>query len=602
MTPREQTRPSDAEDMTGVPASPGVAVGPVHLLDTAPSMVPERFLEPHELPSEVRRLRKALRKARDEVAAVCQGIADTPDDPGLQLLAAHRLLLEDLELHGRLIDGIKEERLSAETAVGRTFSELIAHMENSVGAYFQARSEDMRDVMHRLLRHLLDWEVKTAAAIPKGVILVAPELSPSESVCLDPRRVIGIATDHGGPTNHAAIMARSRGIPAVLGLGNITARVRDGDRVILDGTRGRVVLRPVAKDVLAVEKERAKERRARSAMSRLAPLPSMTQDLQRIPLLANIEVPADAEMALREGAEGIGLYRTEFFHLLHIGWPTEDEQHRAYRRVVRIMKKRPVIIRTIDVGGDKFAVHSGIGREGNPFLGMRGIRFSLAHPEIFSTQVRAIMRAGIGADVRILLPMVTSLDEVREVRGLIGGVRKEMAKGGMKIKHDDFPLGVMIETPSMVLLSDLLALEVDFLSIGSNDLIQYTLAADRGNEKVAHLYDPFHPAVLRSIYRTVQSGHRAGISVSSCGEMSADPMGVLVLLGLGVDSLSVAPSRLKPVKQLIRTSTMQEVRRHVESALTCATSSEVRDVLRRAFPAAAQATGLWVSGGGGRPA
>jgi phosphotransferase system enzyme I (PtsI) len=386
-------------------------------------------------------------------------------------------------------------------------------------------------------------------------------------------------------------MARSRGIPAVLGLGNITARVRAGDKVIVDGSQGLVIVRPGTHDLKSFEKRKTEERRVRMALARVARLPSHTRDLQRIPLLANIETAEEAEQALREGAEGIGLYRTEFFHLLHAGWPTEEDQFRAYRRVVRKMGKRSVVIRTMDVGGDKFAAVSGIGREGNPFLGMRGIRFSLAHTEIFRTQLRAILRAAVHGNVRILVPMVSSMDEVREAKRLIWTVRNELEREGLEIRS--LPLGIMIETPSMVILSDILAREVDFLSIGSNDLIQYTLAADRGNEKVAHLYDPFHPAVLRSIYRTVASAHRAGISVSSCGEMSGDPMGALVLLGLGVDQLSVSPSRLKPVKKIIRSSTIRVVRHVVEDAMPCATSSEVRGILADAFPELAKETWQW---------
>jgi phosphotransferase system enzyme I (PtsI) len=567
-------------------------MGPAYLLeDPAQTVVPDRVLRSDEIPSENRRVKKALRLARDEVAAISKGVEFPENDPGLLLLNAHRLLLEDQALEQRIVEEIKSRKVVAEGAVHQVFAELIAHMENSKGEYFRARSEDMRDVMHRLLRHLQESEERLARQIPRGVILVTSELSPSESACMDPGRILGLATDHGGPTNHAAIMARSRGIPAVLGLGNITARVRAGDRVILDGSSGRVVLRPGTQELKAFEKRKTEERRVRVALARIARLPSHTRDLQRIPLLANIETAEEADQALREGAEGIGLYRTEFFHLLHSGWPTEEDQYRAYRRVVRKMGKRPVVVRTMDVGGDKFAAVSGIGREGNPFLGMRGIRFSLAHPEIFRTQLRAVLRVAAHGNVRILIPMVSNMDEVREAKHLIWSVRNELEREGLEIRS--LPLGIMIETPSMVILSDILSREVDFFSIGSNDLIQYTLAADRGNEKVAHVYDPFHPAVLRSIYRTVASAHRAGISVSSCGEMSGDPVGALVLMGLGVDQLSVSPSRLKPVKKIIRSSTIREVRHVVEDAMTCATSSEVREILTAAFPEQAKETLRW---------
>ncbi|MBD3235334.1 MAG: phosphoenolpyruvate--protein phosphotransferase [Candidatus Eisenbacteria bacterium] len=583
----DRTKPPATETLTGVSAAPGFAVGKVHLLDGPRQyQIKERSLEPHEVAGEVRRLRKAMRQARDELSAICNGIDSPPDDPGLQLLTAHRMILEDRSLLNTIVETIKSDRVSAEGVVHRVFSEYISRMEKSGGEYFRARGEDMRDVLRRILGHLLELDARAVQAIPKDAILVAPELSPSESACLDPRRILGIATDHGGPTNHAAIMARSRGIPAVLGLGNITARVREGDTILLDGNHGRVQLRPGPAELKAFRKLQEEERRMRVSLGRLARLPSHTKDLQRIPLLANIEVPEDADLALSEGAEGIGLYRTEFFYSRQAGWPTEDEQLRAYRRVVRKMRNRPVVIRSMDVGGDKFAMASGIGRESNPFLGMRGIRFSLAHPEIFRTQLRAILRAAALGNVRILLPMVSSLDEVREAKRLLGMVRRELEREGVPIRA--LPIGVMVEIPSMVVLSDLLSREVDFLSIGSNDLIQYTLAADRGNENVAHIYNPFHPAILRSIYQTVESGHRAGISVSSCGEMSGDPLAVLLLLGLGVDQLSVSPSRLKPVKQIIRSVTIRQVRHIVEDALTCATTLELRELLTRSFPAAAE--------------
>ncbi|MBU1700528.1 MAG: phosphoenolpyruvate--protein phosphotransferase [Candidatus Eisenbacteria bacterium] len=587
--PRKAEPKPPTEHMIGVPAAPGFVAGPVYLLD-GPSriIVKERSLEPHEIAGEVRHFRKALRLAREEITAICNGI-ESPEDAGLQLLNAHGLIVEDHTLQGRIIDTIKNERIAADGAVYRIFMEYITHMEGTPGEYFRARGEDMRDVMHRILQQLQDWELGSAAAIPQGVILVASELSPSESACLDPQRILGVATDHGGATNHVAIMARNRGIPAVLGLVNITTRVQAGDMILLDGSHGRVTLRPARSELKAFQRLQTRELRIRTALGQQVRLPSHTIDLQRIPLFSNIEAPDDAELALKEGAEGIGLYRTEFLYSRHTGWPSEEEQVRAYRRVVRKMRKRPVIIRTMDVGGDKFAALSGIGRESNPFLGVRGIRFSLMHPEIFRTQLRAIMRVADQGNVRILLPMVSNLDEVREAKQLVGSVRREVEREGVAVQS--LALGVMVEVPSMVILSDLLSREVDFLSIGSNDLIQYVLAADRGNENVAHIYDPFHPAVLRAIYTTVQSGHRAGISVSSCGEMSGDPMGVLVLLGLGIDQLSVAPWRIKPVKQIIRASSISHLRHVIEQdALTCATPSELRTALIQAFPDTAAAT------------
>jgi phosphotransferase system enzyme I (PtsI) len=559
----------------GVPASGGLASGPAHLVYPAEEQTPEdRELASGEVASEVRRFRLAVRRSLDEIDALRECLLGDPHDPGLKILDAHRMLLADPDFLRRVLDGVRHGRRPAGIMLHEVLNEIIRHLESARSEYFRARSADLLDVRRRVLKHL-DGSSQAARPVPAGAVVVAVELTPSETASFDPEYVRGLVTDHGGPTSHAAILARSRGIPAVVGLLDLSAQVREGDRVLVDGHRGVVVVRPGRDELLEFEARRREAARRERAQARSLADPSVTLDGHPFTLLANIETAEDAPVAARSGAEGVGLYRTEFFYLKGPHLPDEEGQLRAYRRAVLALRPRSVVIRTLDAGGDKFAAYLGTTRETNPFLGVRGIRFSLGHPDIFRTQLRAILRAAAHGPVQILYPMISSLEEVREANRMVDEAAVDLRREGHAVP-ERVPRGVMIEVPAAVVLADLLAREVDFFSIGSNDLIQYTLAVDRANEKLASLYDPFHPAVLRSLAYTVDAANRVGIPVSSCGEMSGQPTGAAVLLGLGCTSLSMSPFQIPEVKSFLRRVRMVDLRRLATGLLRLATTEEVR--------------------------
>ncbi len=582
----ERGGPRDTIVRRGVPASGGFASGPVHLVRPAEDLpLDERRIEAAEVAGEARRFRLALRRSLDEIDALRECLLGDADDPGLKILDAHRMLLNDPEFVRRVQDGIRVGRHLAAVALTEVLNEVIAPLEAARSEYFRARTADLLDVRRRLLAHLQGGGSR-AQAVPAGSVVVAVELFPSESASFDPELVRGLVTDHGGPTSHAAILARSRGIPAVVGLADLSIHAREGDPVLVDGDHGTVTLRPGRAELLAFEQGRREAARRHRAQVRGLAAPPVTIDGHPFTLLANIETPEDAGNVVKSGAMGIGLYRTEFFYLRGAHLPDEEGQYRAYRRVVLAVRPRPVVIRTLDAGGDKFAAYLGTSRETNPFLGVRGIRFSLGHPDIFRTQLRAILRAAVHGTVRILYPMISSVEEVRAANGMLDEARDELRREGVAVP-ERIERGVMIEVPAAVALADILARESDFFSIGSNDLIQYTLAVDRANEKLAGLYDPFHPAVLRALAATIDAANRAGIPVSSCGEMSGLPAGAAVLLGFGCGHLSMSPYQIAEVKDLLRRTRLVDLRRLGADLLRLATTAEAHAAVRSVLGEAA---------------
>lgn len=579
-----ETRANQETRYRGVPASPGLAEGPAHVVVQDEEPAEERTVAGGAVRLEVRRFRVAVRRARDEISALKECLIVDPEDPGTEILDAHMMLLEDPEVLGEITRLIETEKLAAESAVRRVLRGLSHQLESAGTDFLRSRAIDLRDVKRRILRHL-GVEGKPQRFPNHPVVLIARDLPPSETAAFDRERILAFITDHGGPTSHVAILARSRGIPAVVGTGDLSANVHEGDRVQVDGYTGEIVLRPGAAEARRFQVRRAEREKRVRDVETVAGKPAMTLDGREIVLLANIETPEDAGVALDAGAEGVGLYRTEFFFMREPRLPDEETQARVYRQVVRRMRGRPVTIRTMDLGGDKLASYLGTSREDNPFLGLRGIRFSLAHPDIFRLQVRAILRASAIGKVKIMLPMVSSVDELRAARRVIGECVSELRDEGVPIA-ETVPLGVMIEIPAAVAIADLLAREADFFSIGSNDLIQYSLAVDRGNEKIAHLYDPFHPAVLRLLRETILAAREAGIPVSSCGEMSGNTLGALVLAGLGCSQLSVSPYRLPIVKRLVRSVRLTGIESLALAALASPTSMEVKALLESGLRAA----------------
>lgn len=565
----------------GIPASAGIAIGPLWVYRPPRVTVEQMFAADPE--TEWARLLRALEVARSQIEALILRARQTVGEEEAAVFEAHRLFLDDPDLHQRLFLGIHDEGLSAEAAVDKAFTHYAQTLLALDEVYFQARALDVHDVGQRVLRCLLGRSL-TVSAPTRPVIVVAEDLTPSDTVQFDRSLILGLATVHGGPTSHTAILARGLGVPAVVGLVLALDALEDGAEAVLDGLTGELIVHP-SPTVLTVARQRQTdwlETQARQLAQ--AAQPAHTRDGVHIEVMANVGSADEARQALAYGAEGVGLFRTEFLFLDRETLPTEDEQIRAYHSVFTVMAGRPVVVRTLDLGGDKPAAYLELMAEPNPFLGWRAIRMSRERPEILEAQLRALLKAGTDTDLHIMVPMVSDIEEVRRALALLDAVRAQL-----KAEHHPLPVhlrfGIMVEVPSAALLAHHLAPLVDFFSIGTNDLTQYTLAVDRTNERVAFLANPFHPAVLHLIRMTATAAHAWGRRVGVCGELAGDPLAVPLLLGLGVDELSMAPSAIPSVKEIIRRWSLSRCREVALQALELATAAEVIAFLRRQIPA-----------------
>jgi len=562
----------------GIPASPGIAIGKAHILELEELHVREKQLEPQDIEKEIERFKDAIFAARREIEALRETIHEELGPDQAKIFDAHLMILDDVVATDKTMKAIREERKNAEFAYRRTLSEVAEELDLAKDEHFRNSAADVRDVKRRVIRHLLDEPRRGLGATAGQVVLLAHDLTPSEAVLLSKDTVLGFATDSGGRTSHSAIMARSRGIPAVVGLKYVTVHVRAGDTVVVDGNRGIVDVDPSEQALKEYRKRQQQFLDFEGMLLDIRELAAITTDGHRIELSANIEMPEEVESALAKGAGGVGLYRTEFFYMRSARLPGEDEQYEAYRKVAEKCYPFPVIIRTVDVGGDKFASYLGAAKENNPFLGWRGIRFSLEREEIFKIQLRAIFRAAASGNVKVMFPMVSSLDELRRANAICAEVKEDLKQRDVPF-GENCEIGIMAETPASVMIADSLAREADFFSIGTNDLIQYTLAVDRGNEKIAYLYDPLHPAILKSIKTLVDAGHRHDIWVGVCGEMCGDPLGAVILLGLGLDEFSMSPYLIPEIKTIVRSVSYTDIKQLADRALCLSTAAEVRSFI-----------------------
>jgi phosphotransferase system enzyme I (PtsI) len=543
--------------LEGLGAAPGVAIGPAHRHDTGEAPVPEYAVPPAGIAAELARFRAAVEASLRQIDRLRQRGAKLPaaaaEEIGF-LLDAHAQMLSGSRLVRGVEARIEAARLNAEAAVRQETSEIVKTFAAMEDAYLAARAADMREVGGRLLRNLTSTPYRAFSDLAEGTVVVAEDITPADTALMEPGRVAAFACVAGGMEGHTAIMARSLGLPAVLGAAGLMEAVGQGDIVVVDGSAGRVVLRPSPATLAAYGEKRASFQRAERQLRRLVRLPATTRDGVEIALHANLELPRDAELAVEQGAAGIGLLRSEFMFMNRDDVPGEDEQYEALARAVRALGGRPATIRTLDAGGDKLpaALRARLAPGPNPALGLRAIRLGLREPALLETQLAAILRAAAHGPVRILLPMIAHLHEVREVQEILTRVERRLLRRGVALAERRPPLGVMIEIPGAALAADSLARACEFFAIGTNDLTMYTLAIDRGDEQVAHLYNPLHPAVLRLIQFTAEAALRNRIPVSLCGEMAGDPRYTALLLGLGIRELSMAPIRIGRIKGRVR--------------------------------------------------
>ena len=565
--------------LAGIAASPGLAVGPVFRLEPDDLSVREVEIGEHAVAREVAAFHDALAASRRDLIAIRDGIAKELGEHEARIYDAHLLILEDPELVRAVEQAVRERHRSAAAAFRAHMAMVAAHFEQLDDEYLRERRADILDVERRVLRHLLGTGMVGIEQLTVPAVVVAHDLGPSEVAQLPRDKVLAFVMEVGGRTSHGAIVARGRGIPAVVSVRAVLQLTKAGDVLAVDGFEGVVELNPDPSLSSGYARRLERLRVHAGSMDSMLTQPAVTLDGRRIELGANLELPGEAAQAVASGADGVGLFRTEFFYLNRVDLPGEEEQYRAYRGVCERLEGRPVIFRTMDLGGDKVASYLGMTHETNPFLGLRGIRLALASPDMFRTQLRALYRASAHGPVRLMFPMVSSVEELTHALELRDEVLADLAREG--VPHEPgIETGIMIETPSAVWMADALAERSAFFSIGSNDLIQYTLAMDRDNERLAHLYEPLDPAVLRSIHRAVEAAHAVGRWAGVCGEMAGDPRIAALLVGLGVDELSVSCYDVPRIKAAIRSVRFDVLREVAREALACSSATAVRALVR----------------------
>ncbi|MBW2344753.1 MAG: phosphoenolpyruvate--protein phosphotransferase [Deltaproteobacteria bacterium] len=561
--------------LKGIAVSPGIIIGKAHLVDRSRVKILYQYLiNDDHINQEVERFREALGTTERQLITLKDRMPEQVQEHAF-ILDSHLMILKDSMLNDSTVKRILEEKINAEWALKKSLAEIRKIFAQIDDEYISNRIDDVENVTERILRNLSGETQESLGEIKERVIIVAHDLSPADTTELNIARVMGFITDVGGPTSHTAIMSQALEIPAVVGLETVTDLVKDGDLLIIDGNTGDVIINPDDSTIIHYQEKQIEHEVYKSSIARTSHLPALTIDGQRITVKANMELSEEVAAVRDLGGEGIGLYRTEFLYLRSKGLPKEEELFEDYRELAEIIFPGSVTIRTLDLGGDKFASALDIAPEMNPALGLRAIRFCLKEPEIFKSQLRAILRASAYGNVQLMFPMISGLQELLDTKEIVGQVKDELDRE--KIAYDpDIKMGIMIEIPSAVTMADVLARQVDFFSIGTNDLIQYALGIDRINEHVAYMYQPFHPAILRMIQKVVNAARDAGIGVSLCGQMAGDPFCVPILLGLGIDELSMNARTIPLIKMIIRSLSMEEARADFENVMRLNTAREVR--------------------------
>ncbi len=574
--PPAQTR-SDIRTHKGVGVSPGIAIGRAVIVEKRVASVYRVPVREEEVASEVTRFMEALEKTRDELLLLKQKVSRSMGDEYAQIFEAHAMIVGDPSFADKVAQKIEEEKVNAEWALAEVQEELQARFASFSDDYLRERVTDVKDVAERVLVNLQGIVHHDLSEIAHDVVILADDLTPSDTIHFNRRPIVGFATEVGGRTSHTSIIAKSLFIPAVIGVPRLTKIVDNDEMVIVDGYEGVIVVNPTPAMIAEYRSRVSRHEEAEQKLLENRELAAVTRDHHRISLQANIELVAELDDAVKFGAEGIGLYRSEFLYIsTSPDLPTEEEHFEIYRRLAEATAPNPCVIRTFDLGGKKLAREVMGSKEDNPVLGLRALRLCMRHREMFKTQLRALLRASAFGNLRIMFPLVSGVQELREVKTLIREIRTELDGEGVAYNRE-MQIGIMIEVPSAAVIADLLATEADFFAIGTNDLIQYSIAIDRSNENVSYLYEPLHPAILRLIKMVIDAGKRAGIPVSMCGEMAADPVYAIVLLGLGLDIYSMNPSSIPVVKNVIRSVRYRDCRRIAEAVLQKKTAQEIEE-------------------------
>jgi phosphotransferase system enzyme I (PtsI) len=567
--------------LVGIGASPGIVIGKAYVVHSESFRIFPRRLTDEEVEGEIDRFKEAVAASRQEILVVKEAFLEKGHSPDLtEIFDTHIHLLEDPVLTDETIRRVREEKRNVEFIFSQNVEAIEERFSSVPDEYLRQRLQDIQAVSGRILRKLLRKERQSLSHLSEKVVLIAHDLTPAETASMDKENVLAFATDVGGRTSHMAIMAKALEIPAVVGVQTVTQYVKNDDIVIVDGLQGTVIVAPDEQMLNEYQVRRERYLESERLLTQLKDLPAQTVDGHIVTLSANIDLPEEIGSAVGHGASGIGLFRTEFLFLNRTVPPSEDEQTETYSQAARLVSPDPITIRSLDIGGDKLLGSDVRYQEVNPFMGCRAIRFCLAHPEIFKPQLRAILRATAHGRVRLIVPMVTSLSELRRAKAMLDEARDELRAEGIPF-DPEMPVGVMIETPSAVIIADVLAQEVDFFSIGTNDLIQYALAVDRVNERIAHLYEPTHPGILRMLKLVVDASRKAGVSLSICGEIAGDLPLALVLVGLGVRELSMAAAAIPEVKKLIRSVSLKDIERLASRLLELSTGEDVRAEIQR---------------------